>query len=518
MKIYESEKGLEQALANNKVIVSAYVTKNDNTFKSIDSKRAEAVKLYPEMSDKCKEAELEYLPPDLTRMDAILVTSNWNLNDDVFSPDELYAARYSPLMKPVNMNHMGKEDSPKNTIMGVICRASAVDSEYKPFYAMEEDDVPDKFHILVTCMLWSKYFPEATADVCKRIDENKQFMSMECLFSDFGYALKKDGSDVCNLMPRNEITAYMTKSLRSYGGTGKIKIDGNNYNIGRWLKSYIFSGAGLVEQPANPESIVFEDYLCHSTASQKIDFIKVDCDVKEWKQENLVNLTESSVLNNSKEEETIMSKEQEVKTDVAVEALAKQIAELKASLEDAKNQIAKLTSEKADTQKALEAAEKAKSEFEAKANKAESANKALKRFEQLKNVNAANYLSDKEDAALEILEKMDDASFAAILKVATEANKVVEAGKSNLAQLTEQYKSSAPKLTEQTKTGNTKLTEAEKKDDKAEAEEALASAKKDEDANLAAMAASNKDAKEGSSALDKFVGQTINKNSKKANK
>jgi hypothetical protein len=90
--------------------------------------------------------------------------------------------------------------------------------------------------------------------VIAEIAKGEWYVSMECLFYGFDYALKSaDGSQ--RVIARNEETAFLTKYLRAYGGSGEWK-DGR---IGRVLRNISFSGIGLVRQPANPESVVLDD-------------------------------------------------------------------------------------------------------------------------------------------------------------------------------------------------------------------------------------------------------------------
>ncbi len=43
--------------------------------------------------------------PDLALVVAILVSTGWNKNDDIFTPEEVWKARSSPLHKPMNDEH-----------------------------------------------------------------------------------------------------------------------------------------------------------------------------------------------------------------------------------------------------------------------------------------------------------------------------------------------------------------------------------------------------------------------------
>jgi myosin heavy subunit len=76
---------------------------------------------------------------------------------------------------------------------------------------------------------------------------------MECLFPAFDYAVI-DNNGKASVIPRNESSAFLTKHLRAYGGTGTYQ----NYQVGRLLRNLSFSGKGLVSKPANPRSIILE--------------------------------------------------------------------------------------------------------------------------------------------------------------------------------------------------------------------------------------------------------------------
>ena len=55
-------------------------------------------------------------------------------------------------------------------------------------------------------------------------------------------------------MQRNEGSAFLTKHLRAYGGTGEYE----GRKIGRSLQNISFSGKGLVSKPANPRSVILD--------------------------------------------------------------------------------------------------------------------------------------------------------------------------------------------------------------------------------------------------------------------
>jgi hypothetical protein len=266
MKIYDKELALG---LSDRIKASASVTLASAVTTDSEAILAKAEVLGPR--------DLTYLPndpgsSDLFRFKSILVTTSWNKNDDVFSPSETYAAKDTPRWKPVNINHQGTEDD--NRILGAIYDSYPVNQDYQylpdPLGGGSVDMDPSdpnetnesgvqKFHILIASLLWEKYFPKAVADLRAKIANNKAFVSMECLFNDFGYAIRNPGSDNISLLARNQDTAGLSEYLRAYGGKGEVKIGGVTYQIGRWLRNFTFSGVGIVDQPANPDSIVFQD-------------------------------------------------------------------------------------------------------------------------------------------------------------------------------------------------------------------------------------------------------------------
>ncbi|MBN9520667.1 hypothetical protein J0H58_19475 [bacterium] len=189
---------------------------------------------------------------DLQPLDAVLVTTGWNRNDDVFDPVEVWAARKTPDDKPLNYEH----DDAK--IVGHIV-GSRVTSDDGTDLGDETvvDDLPAKFHVVTAALLYKHW---QTPELQQRMDtllaeiaEGKWFVSMECLFKGFDYALKAaDGTS--RVVARNETTAFLSKHLRAYGGSGQY----GDSKVGRVLRNIVFSGKGLVKNPANPESVILD--------------------------------------------------------------------------------------------------------------------------------------------------------------------------------------------------------------------------------------------------------------------
>lgn len=219
------------------------------------------VRLTPDDVPSRNLSGLRNLPPgralgsrddiDLHYLEAILASVGWNLNDDVFDRLECWTARRTPVDKQLNDGH---DDS---KIVGHIVNSRVVGldgtliSEASPV-----DDLPAEFHVATGAVVYKQW---QTAELQARVDElledvaqGKVFVSMECLFSGFDYALK-DKKGV-RIVARNNQTAFMTKHLRAYGGSGQF----GGERIGRVLRNLIFSGKALVKTPANPASIILD--------------------------------------------------------------------------------------------------------------------------------------------------------------------------------------------------------------------------------------------------------------------
>lgn len=250
MKIYQTEilDGLEESLASNNTI--AYCAQAEAyTPSENDIKIAKAL-------DKGNEDQL-----DLFYMRSILVSTGWNKNDDVFDPQELWAARNTPEDKPFNYMHDEKD------IIGHITGNTVVDFNGNEL-SNDLVEVPSEFNILTTSVIYTAWSDaeqkERMNKIVAEIEEGKWFVSMECLFPDFDYALTGDDGQ-SRVIKRAEASAFLTKHLRAYGGTGKYQ----NYKVGRLLRNLAFSGKGLVSKPANPRSIILDgnEFFDESKAS-----------------------------------------------------------------------------------------------------------------------------------------------------------------------------------------------------------------------------------------------------------
>jgi len=197
---------------------------------------------------------------DLYYLKSILVSTGINLNDDFFANDEVWASRKSPEDKPFNLRH--KQDD----IIGHITSSIAVGTDGSPISdVIAIADLPDKYHLYTTAVIY-KYCDvaarqEQISKLLEEIAEGKWYVSMEAMFTSFDYVLIPQSSTAgeydlakARIIERKQDTAFLTKHLRAYGGTGVY----NGMKVGRVLRNILFHGKGLVEKPANPESLIFD--------------------------------------------------------------------------------------------------------------------------------------------------------------------------------------------------------------------------------------------------------------------
>jgi len=197
---------------------------------------------------------------DLYYVQSILVSSSWNKNDDIFDKSEVWAARKTPEDKPTNLEH------DENLIIGHITSNWPIDDNGNTIdETVDPSSLPDKFHILTGSVIYRAFsnpdLKERAEKLIAEIEDGSKYVSMECYFKGFDYGLINKSTGEYKILERNDATAYLTKYLRAYGGSGEHE----EYKLGRVLRSITFSGKGFVDKPANPDSIIF--------TKQKIDEI-----------------------------------------------------------------------------------------------------------------------------------------------------------------------------------------------------------------------------------------------------
>jgi len=344
------------------------------------------------------EELLEQAQADLAPIVSILVSTGWNLNDDVFLPDETYAAKDTPVHKPINVEHE------RDRIIGHIIESRAVDKESNTVTVAEGESPPDLFDVEVGGVLYRSLgeLSETIAAIIEDAENGRGYVSMEAWFTGFDYGLRDRATGVTHVVKRNETTSFLTKHLRVFEGTGRFQ----GYDVGRVLRNVTFAGKAIVANPANPESVIkvaarqMEDHSARMyVAAELNELLEGEEGMKEL-EEIKAKLAEAT--------KEIASKSEEVtKLTGERDAIAAELATLK-------EQVEVLTAEKTESEGRLkEAAERAE---KAEAGLGEVKAKEAAR-DRLAKLSAVTKIED-EAAALAELGVMTDETFESVLKYA----------------------------------------------------------------------------------------------------
>lgn len=357
--------------------------------------------------------------PDLALLVSVLVSTGWNLNDDVFLSEELIAAKDTPVHKPIDYQH-----DPK-VILGHIIKSRLVDKAGKEIDVSGEK--PANFDIEVAGVLY-KSMPVIDIlikDIMEKANSGQMFVSMECFFNDFSYSFK-DAKGESRIVARDEDTAFLTKYLRVYGGSGEYK----GYKVGRVLKNIVFGGQGLVENPANPDSVI--RIAASKTVSEKDTKIELKGGAETMEIEEMKKkLDEALAAIISKDAQIAsLTKELKDKVEEAIQRGGQEIASFEAKIKEydqsnkdltskltvALETIKTLETEKATMAKELETVKTKAVEFGKELLEIKKREKATERFAKLSQLKTIEE-KDKE-ATLKELAELSDETFATICKYA----------------------------------------------------------------------------------------------------
>lgn len=317
------------------------------------------IKKFFTSASSVEELDFELLYPTKS----VLVTSNWNKNDDVFGVTQIWNSRNTPVHKPTNINH------DHNQIVGHITNTWVVDEKgdliNDDTYV---DDLPEIIHVCNGAVIYKHYkepeLTERALNLIEEIEAGEKYVSMECLFPDFDYAVVTPDNEFYTVI-RNEETSFLTKHLRAYGGKGNY----NNYKIGRFIKNMVFSGKGYVDKPANPDSIIFSDdkpSFSFSSIKQKSNFIlksgveNINSEAKEKhtkktndSKENIMSDTNEFYKTEVAELKNLVAKLTEENKELSVKLTEANAGSLKGEIEELTSSNESLTSAKAELEKQL---------------------------------------------------------------------------------------------------------------------------------------------------------------------
>ena len=398
MKIYQSEidDGLrDQVLTNNTL---AWDIVAESFTPEINIKSSALEKIIAENKDQI----------DLYYLRSILVTAGWNKNDDVFHPQELWDARDTPEDKPFNFMHDERD------IIGHITGNTVVDVEGNEI--VSDESLPSTFNILTTAVVYTEWSDpsqrERMRKIVAEIEEGKWFVSMECLFPDFDYALAREDGQT-EVVTRDEASAFLTKHLRAYGGTGEY----DNYRVGRLLRNLSFSGKGLVSKPANPNSVILD--RTGSYGGENISFtqdktltissikeIKMSESYEKQVDDLRAELAEAKAANEALQEK--VAAEQQAEFDAKIATFEATLAEKDEQISGFETQISEAETKIAEQAEAIKNGEKDMEDKMKELREMKKKEAMMKRKAQLAE---AGFDADEATATVEQFDTMDDDTF-----------------------------------------------------------------------------------------------------------
>ena len=424
MRIYEAEK--QAGINFEDHAASAFVTAQVKIGDIKEHFDGMSVADLMEATDTVQTVEqlLGQKQPDLALVVSILVSTGWNRNDDIFTPEEVWAARKSPLHKPMNDNH----DITK--IYGHIVQTRALDKEGNEIELAENESPPSEFDLEVAGVLYKQFdeLRDRVDDIIEKSNAGEMFVSMEAWFPDFGYGLTNEKTGVTKLIDRTEATAFLTKHLRIFGGSGEYQ----GFKVGRVLKDMIFGAQAFVDggkKPANPDSVI---KVAATKVAASSDFVAAnlndlleggveDVDEKELKvlQDKLED-TVSSLATKNQEVTDLQKAAEEFKAndfEGQIAALNTKVEELTASSTEVSEKVTAMETDKSEIAEKLTAetkrADKAVAELD-EIRKTETARDRMAKLCEVKEVK-------DEEATLAELRDMTDEIFDTVLKYAGEA-------------------------------------------------------------------------------------------------
>jgi hypothetical protein len=350
---------------------------------------------------------------DLFYMHSILASIGWNLNDDVLEKSEVWNARTTPEDKPFNLEHDPRK------VIGHITGSYALTEDGENISSSSTiDDLPDKFDLVANSVIyrWLKSkdeeYEKATAKLIDEIKAGKWFVSLEALFTNFDYAVSSNGEN--KVVARNESTAFLTKHLRAYGGDGVY----SGYKIGRLIRNLTFSGKGLVENPANPRGIIFNN-VSHFVNSGYITLSdkKVENDMADNALQDRINSLEASLKTASEQNVSL----QKQLSDLGQQQVQAKISGLEDEIKKRDEKVNSLSAQVTTEQTARTSAEKLIEELKISLSTANTTLNELK----LKQVKADRVSKWVAKTGLEMTEaekrvekflSLDDTTFDAVLE------------------------------------------------------------------------------------------------------
>lgn len=405
----ELEDGIAELITANASL--SYITKasvKEGGPKPFDEKQH----TFPAIQNFVKAANQNQI--DLYYLNDIMVSCNWNDNDDVFIKEEVWPARATCVDKPFNLEHSPREIIGHTTEQFAVASDGSIIADNSSL-----DSVPDDFDVLNNTVIYrfhqDKEYKEKIDTIIGEISEgNKWSVSMEAIFSNYDYAIQ-DGNDTV-IIARKSDTAFLSKFLKAYKGKGDYK----GKKIGRVLKNITFCGKGLTDNPANRKSLIkgMEHFTVNAQKNYSTFASLGYINLNEGDNE----MTEVELKAKVSELESTLAKVK-LEGEVALKAKSDKVAEVEATLvktnENLTSVASKLTESEKNLNEAKSALENKVKEFDALNEKHTKASAELAKIEtENRKVNRISTMVDSlkmnKDSAVELYESLaslNDESF-----------------------------------------------------------------------------------------------------------
>lgn len=213
--------------------------------------------------------------PDLQYFSAIFVSAGTNLNGAHFLPSELVKAEDTIVSKALDVEHKEEE------IIGHIYDRAFIDNDSKKLdlteLAQKEaanlNSENGDMHVVIAGVIYKNRFP----NLAKEVSAGKWCVSMECYFANYDVKIGN------MILTRREAEALgLAQDDKLFGKLAKIVKKGKEIAEGtleRVLRDIVFSGCGVVKNPANPPSVILETASEKATNVDVKDVIVLDYDL-----------------------------------------------------------------------------------------------------------------------------------------------------------------------------------------------------------------------------------------------
>lgn len=189
--------------------------------------------------------------PDVLFFSGIFVSSGENLNKAYFLPSEMVKACDTIDNKALDIEHE------ETNIVGHIYSSAFVDRAGKKLDMQTLKDMSNEelekmdIDVMIAGILYKSRFTE----LAKEVKDDKWKLSMETYFQDYDIKIGN------LILSRKEAEALGLTSEDVLGKIARVLQKGKEIakgEIARVLRGLLFSGCGLVKNPANPRSVILE--------------------------------------------------------------------------------------------------------------------------------------------------------------------------------------------------------------------------------------------------------------------